>query len=76
MSETQFKNMSGNALWHDWHRWLGHCPMQTIRDTIPHAKEIEEPRKARFGPKRPRSREHSQRQPERVYMDIMSSSVI
>ena len=38
MSATQFKNMSGYAL---WHRLLGSCPMQTIRDSIPHAKGIE-----------------------------------
>ena len=37
LSETQFKNMSGYSLWH-WR--LGHCPKQTIRDTIPLAKGI------------------------------------
>ena len=31
-------------------RWLGHCPMQTIRDTMRHAKGIEELSKGSFDP--------------------------
>ena len=75
--------MSGYAI---WHRRLGHCSMQTIRDTIPHTKGIEELSKA-IDPNqqfpscivgkahqeiRPQSREPAQRPLERVYTDIMS----
>ena len=45
LAETQFKNMSVYSL---WHRHLGHCPMQTIRDTIPLAKGIKELSKESF----------------------------
>ena len=84
MSETRFKNMSGYALRHLRLNRL----KQTIRDTIPHAKGIEELRKAIFDPNkqcpacmigkahqeiRLRSREHVQLPLERVYMDIMST---
>ena len=90
MSETPFENVPGYAL---WHRLLGHCPMQTISDTIPHAKGIEELSKASFDPNqqcpacmvgnlnayqeiRPRPPERAQLPLERVYMDIVSSSII
>ena len=79
--------MSGYALWHPR---LGHCPMPTIRDTIPHAKGIEELNKVSFDPNqrssvcmvgkahleiRPNSLEHAQLPLERGYMETMSSSV-
>ena len=86
-SETQFKKRSGYSLWH-WR--LGHCPKQTIRDTIQHAKGIEELSKESFDKDeqcpacvigtahleiRQRSKEHAKNPLERVYMDMMSSPI-
>ena len=88
ISETQFKSISGYA---SWHRRLGHAPMATIRDTIPHAIGLEALKNTTFNPEeycpacmlgkshleiRPRSREHAIRPLERVYMDIITSSVV
>jgi hypothetical protein len=87
LSETQFKSISGYS---SWHRRLGHAPMETIRDTIQHSIGLEELTKTTFDREeqcpacmvgkahleiRPRSRVHATRPLERVYMDIMSSSV-
>ena len=71
-----------------WHRRLGYCPMQTIRDTIPHAKGIEELYRESFDQNqqcpaacmmgkahleiRLRSKKNTKRALERVYMDAMS----
>ena len=88
ISETRFKNMPGYPL---EHRRLSHCPMLTIRDTIPHERELRNYQRnpltkmstvlhqCMIGKAhlevRPRSREHAKLPLERVYMDIMSSSI-
>ena len=87
MSETKFKRISGHDL---WHKRLAHCPNQAIKDTIPHSKGLQDLMglrmdhdmnctacligKAKLQPY-PKSKEHAKRPLERVYMDIMSSSV-
>jgi hypothetical protein len=87
ISETKYKTMSGFDL---WHKRLSHTPRQAIKDTIPHSKGLHELEglrmtremdcdscmigKAKLQPY-PKSKEHARRPLERVYMDIMSSSV-
>ena len=84
LSETQFENMLGYPL---WRLRLGHCPIQTIWDFIPHAKGIEELYRESSDENqqcpacmigkghhkiKQRSRQHAKRPLEWVYMDIMS----
>jgi len=87
ISETKFKKMSGYDL---WHKRLGHCTNQAIKDTIPFSKGLQELEglkmehdmnctacmvgKAKAQPC-PKSKVHAKRPLERVYMDIMSSSI-
>lgn len=87
LSQTKYKTMSGYEL---WHKRMSHAPIQAIKATIPHSKglhELEGVRmehdtncpacmigKAQLQPY-PKSKEHAKRPLERVYMDIMTSSV-
>ena len=87
ITESKYQTMSGYPL---WHRRLSPCAFQTIKDTIPHALGLQEWVKAYFDPNLnctacmlgkarlqpyPKTKEHAKRPLERVYMDIMSSSV-
>ena len=87
LSETKYKTMSGYDL---WHKQMGHAPIQAIKATIPHSKglhDLEGVRmehdtncracmigKAHLQPY-PKTKEHAKKPLERVYMDIMTSSV-
>ena len=87
ISETKYKTMSGYGL---WHKRLSHAPIQSIKATIAHSKGLQDLEgirmehdlnctacmvgKAQLQPY-PGSKEHAKRPLERVYMDIMTSSI-
>ena len=87
LTESKYSSMSGYKL---WHKRLAHSSVQTIKDTIPHSKGLQEldrvkmdqhidcpacmVGKAKLQPY-PKSKDHAVRPLERVYIDMMSSAV-